>query len=264
MADTSTFELTVAGESVSVENVIAAWQNLSLLLSSVERAVAGENYAPGRWRADHDPTIKLTASVNGLNKEQLDEIAEKATDGLVIGSRSGHFPEEFRAEAIRGAKKVLSLLRDAEALTINTETQSEVITMVTLEGEGQEQIFGQKPRRKVYAAIEGVLSRLWVGGKDGYTAAIKDRFTNATVKFSVTDEHLETIKGLLHKDKVVVAEGVVIFDGDTPLRFHEMTSIKESVRNTPLLSFVGVLPALPNGETAEDFLERLNNGDSPS
>lgn len=266
MVDTATFELTVDGESVPVENVVAAWQNLSLLLASVERAIAGDNYSPGRWRAEHDPTIKLTASVNGLNKEQLDEICEKAAEGLVIGSQSGRFPEEFRTEAIQAARNVLRLLRDAESLTINTETHgTEVIKTVHLEaGASQEQIVGQTPRRKVYSSIEGVLSRLSVAGKDGYKAAIEDRFTGHYVSFSVTDEHLETIKHLLHRDKTVIAEGVVVFAGDTPLRFLEMTSIKERVRDTPLLSFVGALPALPDGEMAEDFLERLNNADTPT
>ncbi len=265
MVDTSTFVLTVDGESVPVENVIAAWQNVGKLLAAMERAVVGDSYSPGRWRADHDPTIKLTASVNGLSKEQLDEIGLKAAEGLVIGSRSGRFPQEFHDEAIEAARNVLRLLRDAESLTISTEKLgTEVITEATLGEEANpEQIVGRAPRRKVYSSIEGVLRRLSVEGKLGYTATIRDRFTAAPVEFSFAHDQLEKIRGLLDKDKRVVAEGVVLFAGNTPLRFLGMPDIKERTRNRPLRSFVGVLPALPDGEMAEDFLERLNDASTP-
>ncbi len=264
MVDTSTFVLTVDGESVPIENVVAAWQNVSKLLAAMERTVAGDSYSPGRWRADHDPVIKLTASVNGVSKEQLDEIGLKAAEGLIIGSRSGHFPKDFGEEAIQAARNVLRLLREAESLTIYTEKldKEEKITAVSLEEEASlEQIVGQPPRRRVYSAIEGMLRRLTVEGKQGYTASIRDRFTAAPVWFSFSHDHLETIKGLF--DKNVVAEGVVLFAGDLPLRFLEMPDIKERTRNRPLRSFVGVLPALPDGEMAEDFLERLNNASTP-
>lgn len=263
MVDTSTFELTVDGESVPIENVVSAWQNLKKLLTSIERVVVGDTYSPGRWRAEHDPVIKITASVNGVSKEQLDEICEKAAIGLVIGSQSGHFPKEFRDEAIEAARNVLRLLHDAESLTIHTDTLGEeVIKTANLEEEASpELIVGQTPRRKVYSSIEGMLRRLSVESKHGYTAAIRDRFTAAAVEFPFAHEHLEAIKGLF--DKNVVAEGEILYAGDVPLRFIGMPSIKERPRNTPLRSFVGVLPALPDGETAEDFLERLNNASSP-
>ena len=122
----------------------------------------------------------------------------------------------------------------------------------------QEQIVGKPPRRKVYSSIEGTLRRMSAESKQGYTAAIKDRFTDASVEFPFTREHLETIRELF--DKEVVAEGEILFDGDIPLRFVGPPSIQERVRNVSLRSFVGVLPALPDGEMAEDFLERLNDG----
>jgi hypothetical protein len=262
MVDTSTFVLTVDGESVPIENVVAAWQNLGKLLAAMERAVVGDSYSPGRWHAENDPVVKLTASVNGVSKEQLDQISLKAAEGLVSGSRSGHFPKEFGDEAIQAARNVLRLLRDAESLTIYTEKLGkEVITTATLEEEASlDLIVGQVPRRKVYSAIEGVLKRLSVEGKHRYTAAIKDRYTAAVVEFRFGQEHLEAIGKLF--DKNVVAEGVILFAGDLPLRFLDVPSISERARNTPLRSFVGILPPLLDGEMAEDFLERLNDADT--
>ncbi len=262
MVDTATFVLTVDGESVPIDDVVTAYQNLRQLLASIERVVAGENYSPGRWRAENDPAIKLTASVNGVSKEQLDEICVIAQEGLVSGSQSGRFPHEFRGEAVQAARNVLRLLRDAESLTIYTEKLGkEVITTASLEEEASlELIVGQAPRRKVYSAIEGVLKRLSVEGKHRYTAAIKDRYTAAVVEFRFGQEHLEAIGKLF--DKNVVAEGVILFAGDFPLRFLDVPSISERARNTPLRSFVGVLPLLPDGEMAEDFLERLNDADT--
>lgn len=265
MVDTSTFVLTVDGESVPLENVVAAWENVGKLLAAMERVVVGDSYSPGRWHADHDPEIKFAASVNGASKEQLDEIGLKVAQGLIVGSQSGHFPREFGEEAIQAARNVLRLLRKAESLTIYTDKLDEEakITEAILAGEASlEQITGQTPRRKVYSSIEGVLRRLSVEGK-GYTATIKDRFTAAPVEFSVAQDHLEKIKDLLDKDKMVVAEGIVLFDGNVPRRFLGMPDIKERKRNTPLRSFVGVLPPLPEGETAEDFLERLHDASTP-
>ena len=264
MVDTSTFRLTVDGESVPTESVAAAWRYVGTLLAAMERVVVGDSYSPGRWHADHDPTVRLTASVNGVSKEQLDEIGLKVAEGLIIGSRSGHFPEEFGEEAIQAALNLLRLLREAESLTIYTEKleKEETITAANLAvAASLEQIVGQPPRRKIYSAIEGTLRLLTVDGKEGYSASIRDRFTSALVRFSFSRDHLETIRGLF--DKNVIAEGIVVFSGDLPLRFLEVPDIKERKRDTPLRSFVGVLPPLPDGEMAEDFLERLNNADSP-
>ncbi len=264
MVDTSTIRLTVDGESVPVENVVSAWQSLKQLLTAIERIVVGDNHSSVRWRAEHDPVIEITASVNGVSKEQLDEIYVKAAEGLIAGSQSGRFPVEFRDEAIQAARNVLRLLQDAESLTIYTDTLGEeVIRTANLEEEAsQERIVGQAPRRKAFSSIEGTLRRLSAESKQGYTAAIRDRFTDASVEFPFTHEHLETIRGLF--DTNVVAEGEILFAGNVPLRFLATPSLQERTRNVPLRSFVGALPALPDGEMAEDFLERLNDGTPPA
>lgn len=260
MVDTSTIRLTIDGESVPIEDVISAWLNLRQLLDSIMPTVVGENHSPVRWYAEHDPVIAIKASVNGVSKEQLDEIYAKTTDGLVAGSQSGRYPADFRDEAIQAARNVLRILQDAESLTIyNDPKGEEVIRTALVEEEvSHGQIIGKPPRRKVYSSIEGTLRRLSFENKQGYTAAIRDRFTDASVEFPFTHEHLETIRALF--DKNVVAEGEILFNGDIPLRFVGLPTIRERVRNVPLRSFVGVLPALPDGEMAEDFLERLNDG----
>lgn len=260
MVDTSTIRLTIDGESVPIEDVISAWQNVTQLLAAIERAVVGSKHASVHLRAEHDPEVKITASVNGVNKEQLDEIFGLAAAGLVTGSQSGRYPAEFGADAVQAARSILGLLRHAESLTVYADSYGEEkIRSARIEEEAsQGQIVGKPPRRKVYSSIEGTLRRMSAESKQGYTAAIKDRFTDASVEFPFTREHLETIRGLFDKD--VIAEGEILFDGDSPLRFVGTPSIRGRVRNVPLRSFVGVLPALPDGEMAEDFLERLNDG----
>ncbi len=239
------------------------------MLASVERAITGENYSPGRWRAQPDPKITLTASINGLSKEQLNEISGKVAEDLVSGSQSKRFPEEFRQEAVQAARKVLRLLQDAKSLTINTKTHStDIIKTIKLEGESsQKLIIEQAPRQTIYSSIKNTLFQITVkglGGKNKYTASIKDRFTGNIIQFPVTSEDAEKIKILLDKNKIVVAENKIRFAGDKPLHFLKMPNIKERVRNTPLRSFVKILPALPNKKMAEDFLERLNNGHTPT
>lgn len=264
MVDTSTFRLTVDGESVPVEDVISAWQNVTQLLTAIERAVVGNNHSPVRLRTEHDPVVEITASVNGVNKEQLDEIFGLAANGLVTGSQSGRYPTEFGADAVQAARNVLRLLRHAESLTVYTDNDGpKVITTANLdEDASQEQIVGLPPRRRVYSSIEGVLRQLTASGRPGYTAAIRDRLSNADVRFSFGHEHLEEIKNLF--DKNVVAEGLIVFNGNAPQRFVETPTIRGRARNKPLRSFKGALPGFTDGETAEDFLERLNDGTSPT
>jgi hypothetical protein len=115
----------------------------------------------------------------------------------------------------------------------------------------------QASRREVYSAIEGVLGPAVVDGEQGYTASINDRHTAITVRFCFAHERLGAIEGLFGKN--VIAGGVVLFSGDLPLRFLGTPDIKERARNRSLRSFVGRLPALPDGEMAEDFLVRLHD-----
>jgi len=264
MVDTSSIRLTVSGESVPADKMVSAWQSLKQLVAAVERVVVGDKHSPVRWYAESDPVIEITATANGVSKEQLDEIYVKVADGLVTGSESGDFPADFRDEAIQAARNVLRLLQDAEVLKIYTESygEEEIRTARLEEDAAPEQIVGQSPRRRGYASVEGVLRMLSSSGK-GYTASIKDRVTDASVKFSFTHEYLEMIKGLF--DKNVVAEGMIVFtQNGVPHHFIETPTLHERARNTPLRSFLEVLPALPDGEMAEDFLERLNDGTAPA
>lgn len=235
------------------------------LLTAIERAVVGKNPSAVQWRAEHDPLVEITASVNGVSKEQLDEIIVLAADGLVTGSKSGRYPAEFGTDAIQAARNILRLLQHAESLTVSADNyDAQVIDTAYIEEDASiESITGQKPRRRAYSSVEGVLRMLSSSGKQGYTASIKDRITDASVKFTFTQEHLETIKGLF--DKNVAAEGMIAFkESGVPHHFIGTPVIRERMRNMLLRSFVGVLPALPDGEMAEDFLERLNDGTAPA
>lgn len=257
MVNTSTFRVTLDSESVDTADVIVAWQNITNLLTAIERAVVGEGHSSVHWHAEHDPVVEITASVNGVNKEQLDTIVHLAADGLVTGSRSGRYPEAFGADAIHAAQNILRLLQRAESLTVYADNYGEQVIRTA---HFEEDVIGQTPRRQVYSSIEGVLRMLSSQGK-GYTASIRDRVSDVSVLFSFELEHLEKIKELF--DKNVVAEGVILFKDGVPLRFVETPDVRERARNRPLRSFIGVLPALTNGETAEDFLERLHDGTTP-
>lgn len=266
MVDTSTFRLTLDSESVSIEDVIAAWQNITKLLTAIERVVVGGNHSSVHWQAEHDPVVELTASVNGVNKEQLDEIVVLAAGGLVTGSQSGRYPAEFGADAVQAARNILRLLQHTESLTVYADNYGEErITKAHFEEDASEEdVVGLPPRRQVYSSIEGVLRMLSAPSlKHGYTASIRDQITDASVQFSFDHEHVEEVRELF--DKNVVAEGVIVFkESGVPHRFVGMPTIRERTRNKPLRSFVGVLPALSDGEMAEDFLERLNNGTAPA
>lgn len=131
--------------------------------------------------------------------------------------------------------------------SLNGQTQNEA---------SRGEIVGQAPRRKVYASIEGVLRRLSVAGKDGYTAAIKRiGLLVPTSSFLLPTNIWVSSSKLLSKDKTVTAEGVLVYAGDLPLASMRCPSSKSACATRRFVLSWVPCPRCPKGELAKNFLE---------
>jgi hypothetical protein len=253
-------------DRLDVKYISDTLRDVEQLLADIEKKIRGTEKAEVKWAWQQEPTLELVATVNGVNREDLERIVEEAEAGFkeartvvpgggTVEPRAMHWPGSFGTVAKNRVRNILKRLERVESITIRVENHAPVI----IESAQVSEYFTAKRKttKRMISSVEGRLELISHRGK--LRAAIQD-LTNPqnSVSCSFGDDMVEKIKHLF--DKRVLAEGLVSYrENGTPISITQIRNIIERTSGKSLLDFIGAAPDFTGGQDEDEFMARIRD-----
>lgn len=266
-SDDVTFAISLdTPDRLDVKYITDTLHDVEQMLLDIEKRVRGTEKAEVKWAWQHEPSLELVATVNGVNREDLQRIVEEAESGFkearLAGPNDGvdevrpmHWPETFGTVAKNRVRNILKRLERVESITIRVEDHAPVV----IESAQVSEYFTAKKRRmrRMISSVEGRLELISHRGK--LRAAIKDlNNPQNSVSCSFGDDMVEQIKHLF--DQRVLVEGLVSYrENGSPVSITQVSNIIPRISGKSLLDYIGAAPDFTGGADEDEYIGRMRD-----
>ncbi|MBI2165559.1 MAG: hypothetical protein HYU29_04050 [Chloroflexi bacterium] len=228
--------------------------DLRTLLHIIEESRSGQR-SHAEWSVDTDQ-IHVTASVNGVSAEELQDIVSDAYEGFRVGDAEGEdWPPTLATEAQQIIKRIVRRVKNTAPARL------EAVGHNTLFIEPKER-FRISPPREVYSAwssIDGKLDVISVRRVPYFV--IFEHVTEHRVRCLFPDDWLGIVKNYLGLR--VIAEGFIHYRSDgVPTTLTNPTSLERvpDPEQADITTYRGTMPGITGGLSSYEYVRQMREG----
>lgn len=230
-------------------------KDLRTVLRSIEQSRSGQPPL-ATWSVNTDE-IQITASVNGVGAEELQDIISDAYEGFRAGERQvNEWPSTISTDTQQTMQRLVNRIKRTAPAHLDADGHE------TLFIEPQEQK-SQKPSRVQYAAwssLDGKLDVISVRRRPYFV--IFEHVTEHRVRCSFPDEFLPNVKDYLGCR--VMTEGFIRYRHDgTPLTLTNPSSLVRvpEPEQEDITVYRGTIPGITDGLSSYEYVRQMRESE---
>ncbi len=225
--------------------------DLRTLLRIIEESRSGER-PHAQWSVDTDH-IQITALVNGVSAEEMQDIVSDTYEGFRVGDQQGNeWPPALVSEAQQIIKRIVTRVKRTAAARLEAEGHDTLY----IEPQPRAEREGSREQYAAWSSIDGKLDVISVRRVPYFV--IFEHVTEHRVRCLFPDGFLEHVKNYLGRR--VVAAGFVRYRSDgIPMTLTNPTSLEPvpDPQQADITAYRGTMPGITGGLSSYEYVRQM-------
>ena len=239
-----------------LEFVTRTTRDLREVLKIIEHARTGRTHAA--WSVDADE-IQITASVNGMGAEELQDIITDAYEAFRAGSQEvNEWPPTLAYEAQRIIRRILGRVQRTAVASIEVDDHAPLLIGPKTKVKSESSLTDLPEQLSAWSSVDGRLDVISVRRLPYFV--IFEHATEHRVHCSFPDEFLPQVKDYLGFR--VLAEGFVRYRHDgTPAELTKPVSLERvpDPDEPDMTVYRGSMPGITNSLSSYEYIRRMRD-----
>lgn len=231
-------------------------KDLREVLRSIEQSRSGQKPL-ATWTVDADQ-IQITASVNGVGAEELQDIISDAYEGFRVGGgQQGEWPPTISADARRTMQRLINRIKRTSPASLEADGHEPL----HIEPRVQRRQESTQVQYSAWSSIDGTLDVISVRRRPYFV--IFEHATEYRVRCSFPDDLVSVVKDNLGCR--VIAEGFVRYRHDgVPISLTDPRSLKRvpDPEVEDITEYRGAMPEFTNGLSSYDYVRHMRESEN--
>lgn len=254
--DKFTLRLQMERRGLPLEFFTNTTKDIRAVLRSIEESRSGQPPLAAWW-VDADD-IQITASVNGVGPEELQDIISDTYEGFRVGGgQQGEWPPTIPADARRTMQRLVNRIKRTSPASLEADGHEPL----QIEPRVQSRQEATHVQYSAWSSIDGTLDVISVRRQPYFV--IFEHVTEHRVRCSFPDDLVSVVKDNLGCR--VIAEGFVRYRHDgVPMSLTDTRSLKRvpDPEVEDITEYRGAMPEFTNGLSSYDYVRLMRESEN--